>query len=430
MNVQELYKQKHGSVDEALNMIKPGEFISVAYYACEPTMLLSRLHEVIDRVPDITVGPQGICGPYPYVSLEYARKAHMGTTFHSANTRVLGDAGACDYTPANLHHAGAMDTRTDKYTFYAATVSPMDENGNFCFGVDAEVVPESLSRAKTIVLEVNPYVPFIPDGQLINIKDVDMVYESDRPMPVPPIPPITDVERTIADNVLSLINDGDTIQLGIGAMPNAVGEGLLTKNDLGIYTEMMTASMGKLMKAGVVTNKYKNLHKGKSVTSFIYGDNELYEYVNGREDIMMRPCAYVNNPFTIMQNDNLVSVNTCIQVDFTGQICSESIGYRQFSGTGGAFDFAYGAFHSKGGRGIMALSSTAKHGTISKIAPMLDPGAVVSIPRNIADYIVTEYGIARLKDRPVRERVEQLIAIAHPDFREELRKEARKMLYI
>lgn len=210
-------------------------------------------------------------------------------------------------------------------------------------------------------------------------------------------------------------------------MPNAVGEALMDKHDLGIHTEMITSSMGKLLRAGVVTNTRKNFNPGKTIGAFAWGDQALYDYMAENTSICLRRAAWVNNPFNIAQNDNMVSVNAAIQVDLTGQICSESMGSRQFSGTGGASDFAYGAFHSKGGRGIIALTSTAKGGTISKIQPQLTPGSVVSISRNLTDYIVTEYGIAKIRDCTVRQRVNNLIAIAHPDFRAELRKQADEL---
>ena len=205
-----------------------------------------------------------------------------------------------------------------------------------------------------------------------------------------------------------------------------MGRALTGKRDLGIHSEMITATMGELMRAGVVTNARKNINRGKTIGSFAFGDQALYDYLNGNEDVVFRRCSWVTDPFVIAQNDNFVSINTAMQVDLTGQICSESIGTRQYSGSGGAFDFAYGAYRSQGGRGIIAISSTTRDGSISKIQPVLDPGAVVTIPRNVSDYIVTEYGIARMRDRTVRERVDALVAISHPDFRAELRRQAER----
>ena len=210
--------------------------------------------------------------------------------------------------------------------------------------------------------------------------------------------------------------------------PKERREALMDRHDLGIHTEMLTASMGKLLRAGVVNNARKNFNPGRSVATFVWGDQPLYDYLAENTSVCLRRAAWVNDPFHIAQNDNMVSVNTALQIDLTGQVCSESIGPRQFSGTGGASDFAYGAFHSRGGRGILAMTSTAKGGTVSKIQPVLTPGAVVSISRNLVDYVVTEYGIARLRNRTVRQRAENLIAVAHPDFRAELRREAGRLM--
>jgi acyl-CoA hydrolase len=207
-----------------------------------------------------------------------------------------------------------------------------------------------------------------------------------------------------------------------------VAEKLMDKKDLGVHTEMFSNSLYHLMEAGVVTNDRKTINRGKAVCAFCWGDKDFNRFIDHNPAIDMRPTSYTNNPNTIAAHDHMVSINSALQIDLTGQICSESLGYTQFSGTGGATDFAYGAFHSKGGKGIVALTSTAKNGTVSRIVPGLSPGAVVSIQRTIVDYVVTEYGIARLRHLPIHKRVEALISIAHPDFREELRKEAQRLM--
>ena len=304
----------------------------------------------------------------------------------------------------------------------------MDAHGKVYLSFDLQATLECLEAADKVVFEINSHIPRVFGETALPIECADYIYEADTPLPLAPAAPSSEVEKKIAENVVSLIRDGDCIQLGIGGMPNAVGEALMDKHDLGIHTEMITSSMGKLLRAGVVTNARKNFNTGKTVGAFAWGDQPLYDYLAENTSVCLRRAAWVNDPFNIAQNDNMVSVNTAIQVDLTGQICLESIGPRQFSGTGGASDFAYGAFHSKGGRGIIALASTAKGGTVSKIQPTLTPGAVVSISRNIVDYVVTEYGIAKLRDRTVRQRVENLIAVAHPDFRAELRKQADALM--
>ena len=260
------------------------------------------------------------------------------------------------------------------------------------------------------------------------MEKVDFFVKAEGDISAAPEYPITEVQQKIAQNVASLIRDGDTIQLGIGGLPNAMADALMDKKDLGVHTEMFSDAMGKLMEAGVINNYRKNMHPGQSICAFAWGSKDFCKYIDRNPLIRVLPVSYVNDPFVIAQNDHMVSVNSALQMDLTGQVCSESLGFQQFSGTGGAFDFAYGAFHSKGGRGILALASTAKGGTVSRIQPGLTPGSVVSISRNIVDYVVTEYGIAHLRGKTVRQRRDALIAIAHPDFRQQLREEADKLM--
>ena len=236
-------------------------------------------------------------------------------------------------------------------------------------------------------------------------------------------------ERAVAQNCRELMRDGDCIQLGIGGLPNAIAESMFDLKDLGVHTEMMTATMGEMIRRGIITGERKNFHRGEHIACFCGGDMALYETVAADPKIRMMPGSWVVDPMVIKQNDNMVSINTCIEIDLSGQITAESIGHRQYSGSGGAFDFAYGALHSRGGRGIYAFTSVSKKGK-SRINPILAPGAQVTIPRNYADYIVTEYGIAPLRGRDVRQRTLNLIAVAHPDFRAELTRQAREMHYI
>ncbi len=225
-----------------------------------------------------------------------------------------------------------------------------------------------------------------------------------------------------------MVHDGDTIQIGLGNLSNAVADALHDKNDLGIYTEIFSPSAGRLMEDGVVTNRRKNFHPGKTVCGFLWGDQSIYDFVDHNPDIELLSTSWVNDPYNIAQNDNMVSVNNALRIDLTGQVCSETLNGRQYSGTGGATDFAAGAYMSKGGRGIIVITSTAKNGAISKIQPVLPLGSAVSISHNWVDCIVTEYGVACLKGASIRQRVERLIAIAHPDFRAELRREAEKLM--
>ena len=264
-------------------------------------------------------------------------------------------------------------------------------------------------------------------GDLIN--DVTCLYEVDEPLTEIPAMQASEVEDTIGGLVSELVHDGDTIQLGIGSLPDAVAHHLMDKHDLGLHTEMFTSSMGEMIRRGIITGERKNYYKGVHVGSFAGGDRALYDTMAATPTLRIVPGSYGVNPMTIMQNDNMVSINTILEMDLTGQVCSESIGPRQHSGSGGGFCFAYGALHSKGGRGILAFASRSKKG-MPKIKPMLTQGAVVTIPRNYVDYIVTEYGVVQLRGCNVKERTEKLISIAHPEDRAELRREAEKLFYI
>lgn len=429
MNHTEFYQSKLGTLDGALSLIQSGDTIATPIYGNEPTQFLKQLHTIAPRVEGVTLWTMLMMGDYP-VMLDNSLKGQIDiyTFFYNKDCRAGHQTGRFHMVPLNLHAVGQTVVETRRPNVYVAAVSPMDQHGNVYLSFDLETSRECLAAADTVIFEVNRHLPRVFGETAVPVRLADYIYEADTPLPSAPAAPATEVEKQIAANVVSLIQDGDCIQLGIGGMPNAVGEALMDKHDLGIHTEMITSSMGKLLTAGVVTNARKNFCTGRTIGAFAWGDQNLYDYMAENTTVELRPAAWVNDPFHIAQNDNMVSVNAAIQVDLTGQICSESMGSRQFSGTGGASDFAYGAFHSKGGRGIIALTSTAKGGTVSKIQPQLTPGAVVSISRNLTDYVVTEYGIAKLRNRTVRQRVEALIAIAHPDFRAELRKQADQLM--
>jgi acyl-CoA hydrolase len=430
MTKQEIYQSKLGTLDGALNLIKSNDCIAASIYANEPTNFISNLHTIAERVENVTLWTMNMMDDYPVMTDNSLKgKIDIISFFYNSDCRNGHSTGRFTLVPTNLHSVGYSTIDAKRPNVYVCCVPPMDEDGNVHISFDLQASLEWLECADTVIFEINPQIPKVFGETAVPIEMADYIYEvNNRSMPYAPPTPTSPVEKKIAEYVSSLINDGDCIQLGIGGIPGAVGEALLDKKDLGIHTEMITASMGRLIRAGAVTNSCKIINKGKTIGAFAWGDQELYDLMDHNEMFEMRRCSYTNDPFIIMQNDNMVSVNTAIQLDLTGQICSESIGTLQFSGTGGATDFAYGAYHSKGGKGIIALTSTAKDGTISKIQPHLTPGSIVSISRNIVDYVVTEYGIAKLKNRSIRDRVNNLIAVAHPDFRAELRKQANELM--
>ena len=429
MNAKEYYESILGTPEGALDLVRSGDVIATGTYASEPTSFLKELHMIAPRVEHVTLWTMLLMDHYP-IMRDPSLKGHIDivTYFYNDDCRVFHETGRYEMIPCNLHSVSTMQLRSRKPNVFAVAVSPMDEHGNVSIGFDLQSTIECMEAADRVIFEVNRQLPFIPGDGVVPITKATYLYEVDRPLPELKAAPVTAAEKVIGEAVASLIHDGDTIQLGIGGIPNAVGEALRFKHDLGLHSEMLTSSMGELIRCGAVTNARKSIDRGKCVSAFAFGDAQLYKTMAHSGLVTMRRAAYTNDPFVIMQNENLVSVNTALEIDLTGQVCSESIGPRMWSGTGGATDFAYGAYHAKGGRGILALTSTAKHGTISKIRPVLSPGAVVSISRNIVDTVITEYGIAHLRDRSIRQRVENLIAVAHPDFRAELRRGAEKYM--
>ena len=349
--------------------------------------------------------------------------------FSQGPARKAINGGFADVMPAYYRDIPGLFQDYVKPEVLIAVVSPMDKHGYFSTGCDGSLSAALFATAKTVLLEVNPHMPRSLSSTQIHISQVDALWENDAPMMCLPPKEIDEVSARIGGFIAEEIPDGATLQLGIGAIPDAVGNALQSKHHLGIHTEMFTDAMADLVERGVVTGARKNINTGLHIGSFAGGSSHLYEVMSANPAFRIMPGSYAVDPMVIMQNDNLVSINTIVEMDLTGQVCSESIGPRQLSGSGGAFAFAYGAFRSKGGRGILAFPSRTAKGQ-SKIRPMLAQGAVVTVPRNYVDYIVTEYGVAPMRGRTVRERAENLIAIAHPDVREELRFEAKKLLYI
>ena len=427
--VRKEYLQKLGTLEGALDTIRPGDTIATGAFGNEPPGFLGKLHTIANRVERVSLWTTVMMRHYPVVDdISLAGKIDIITFFYSGACRAGHASGRYTLVPLNLHSVRKGIVADRRSTVLVIAVSPMDEQGKFYIAFDIQVIWEMIEAADMLILEVNPNIPKVYGETAIPLHKVDYIYEYAAPVPELISPPPSKEDQLIAENVASLVRDGDCIQLGIGGMPDSVGVRLLDKKELSIHTEMLTSSMGRLIKAGVVTNTRKNTDRGKAGAAFIWGDRELYELVRENPQIELHRAAYTNDPFQIAKNDNVVSVNTALQIDLTGQICSESIGGRQYSGTGGAADFAYGAYHSKNGRGIIAIHACAKNGTVSRIVPQLSLGAIVSISRNVVDYVVTEYGIAKLRDRTIRQRVENLIAVAAPEFRRDLRKQANDLL--
>lgn len=430
---QTLYNERLGTVQDALDLVKSGDCICFASHASEPKVFFENLHTIADRIDEpIEMWTAVHRHKYEIITSNDPNimpKFHMNTFFYDGWMRESHPRHMNTYFPVFLHNYGEELVKTIRPNIFVGQVSPMDEYG-YChlFG-DLQHTLESLYQADIIIFEVNKRGPRIGGEAAIPIRYADLVYEVDEQIFQLADPPMGEAEKAVAGYCSEMVRDGDCIQLGFGGIPNAIGASLMDRLDLGIHTEQIGSSMARLMECGAVTNRNKNLDNGFTVGTFVIGDDFLYEFLDRHPRVRLRKGRYTNDPFVIAQQDNMVSINAALQIDLTGQVCAESIGPVQFSGTGGATDFSYGAYHSKGGRAMLAQVSTTKQGTISRIQAVLQPGSAVSVSRNLTDMVVTEYGIAKLRQRTVKQRVEELISVAHPDFRAELRKEAAKCLY-
>ncbi|TYO97354.1 acetyl-CoA hydrolase/transferase family protein [Desulfallas thermosapovorans] len=426
-NLWDLYKRKLVAVEEAVQVIKSGDNVVLPLGCGEPPALLEAMARRHHELEDVKVHQMLPIREASYLKPEMNRSFRHVSWFTSGSNRQAVNEGRADFMPGHFHEYPYFFQKYIDVDVFMGTVSPMDERGYFSFGVSVDYTTTAASQARVIILEVNPNMPRTRGESLIHISEVDYIVENNNPIPELPIPALTENDRIIGGFIAELVEDGSTIQLGIGAMPNAVAEALQSKKNLGIHTEMVTDGMVDLVESGAVTGSKKTLHPGKIIGSFAAGTKRLYDFMNDNPLVEMYPVSYVNDPYIIGQNYKMVSINATLQVDLLGQCASETIGPRQYSATGGQTDFARGCLRSPGGKGFIALHSTAKKGQISKIVPMLHHGAVVSCSKNDVDHVVTEYGVAKLRGKTARERALALISIAHPDFRSELRAAARKM---
>ena len=422
MNWKEIYESRKMTAREAVSRIRSGNRVVIAHACGEPSYLVEAMVANAAAYRDVEIVHMVAMGKGEYCKPEYAENFRHNGIFLGGNTRAAIAEGRGDFTPSFFFEVPRLFHSTLPVDVALVMVTPPDENGMCSLGVSVDYTMEAVKSAKTVIAQVNPQMPWTGPHSLVSVEDLDCIVEHEAPLIELQPPKISDVERAIGENCAALIPNGATLQLGIGAIPDAVLLFLKGKKDLGIHTEMFSDGVVELAEAGVITNAKKSLHPGKFVATFLMGTKRLYDFVDHNPDVELRPVDYVNNPFVIAQNDKLISINSCVQVDLMGQVASESIGAKQISGVGGQVDFVRGAAASKGGVSIMAMPSTVK-GKISKIVPLLDEGAAVTTSRNDVDYVVTEYGIAHLKGRTLRERAHALIEIAHPDFREELKRE-------
>lgn len=415
------YRSKVVTAEQALEDVRSGQRVYIHPGAAEPEALVRAL---VDRAPELT-GVEIIhlltLGEAGYVKPGMEKSFRHVAMFVGANVREAVRQGRADYIPVSLSEIPALFTSgLLPIDACLIQVSPPDEHGFCSFGVGVDCTKTAAEVAKTVIAEVNTNMPRTLGDSFIHVSKLDRIVECERPVLTLPRRQAAKLHRDIARNVAGLVEDGATLQLGIGGIPDAVLDYLTDRKHLGIHTEMFSDGVMELIEAGVVTNEKKTLHRGKVIAGFLMGSTRLYEFVNNNPMIEMHPNEYTNDPFIIAANDKMVAINSALQVDLTGQVCADSMGTSIYSGVGGQADFMRGAARSKGGKPIIALPATAKDGTISRIVPTLDAGAGVVTTRADVHYVVTEYGVASLHGRTLRQRAEALIAIAHPDFRERL----------
>ena len=429
------WKVKYASLiataDDAVKRMHSGQRVFIGSGCSEPQELVRALTARSGELADIEIVQLLTLGDAPYAKEEYAGIFSINAFFIGSNVRDIIRKGMGSYTPILLSDIPRLFA-SGRLPLHTALiqVTPPDENGMCSFGVAVDIVKGAAENALTVIAQVNPNMPRTLGDAFINVYDIDLLVPSDEPIIEMPDIPGTEVSRQIGEYVASLVDDGSTIELGIGKIPHAVVQSLKSKRDLGIHTEMLTDAMLELIESGAVTGAMKTLDRGKVVASFCFGSKKLYDFVDNNPLFSFHPTEYVNNTHIISRQNRMVAVNTALQVDLTGQVCADSFGSEFYSGIGGQADFNGGAARAPNGKAIIALPSTAKGGTISRIVCMLSPGAGVVTTRGDVHYIVTEHGVAYLHGKSVQERALALISVAHPKFRAELMEQAIQEKYL
>ncbi len=437
MHWLEQYKSKLRTAEEAVKIIGSGDRVYVHPGCAMPEVLVNAMTGRSAELEDVEVIHLLTVGKTDYSNPEMEGHFRHNALFVGANVRKAVNEGRADFTPIFLNEIPGLFTSGILPIDVALIhVSPPDEHGFCSFGVGVECTKPATEVAKAIIAQVNPNMPRTLGDCFIHVSKFTHAVEAD--VPLRELPQVSGnlseyeqgVYERIGRNVADMIENGSTLQMGIGAIPDAVLRFLHTKKDLGIHTEMFADGVIRLVEEGVITNEKKTLHPGKMIVSFVLGNQPLFDFVDNNPVIEFHPSHYTNDPFIIAQNEKMVAINSAIEVDLTGQVCADSIGHSFYSGFGGQVDFIRGAARSKGGKPIIALPSTAKQGTVSRITPRLAEGAGVTTSRGDVHYVVTEFGVADLYGRTIRERVKALIDIAHPSFREELERFAYERKYI
>jgi len=433
MNWEKTYESRVTTAEEAVKAIKSGNRVFLSGNCSVPKTLMEALVERAPELENVEVCHALTIGSSDYVAPEMAGHIRANALFIGANVRQAVQEGRADFTPVLLSEATQLFIRGILPVDVALVhLSPPDEHGFCSYGVETGPTKSSAEVSNIIIAEVNENMPRCLGDSFIHISRLDYVVPVDYPLPEMAMTEggISDVHAKIGGYIAELVPDGATMQMGFGAIPDAVLNFLYDKRDLGVHTEMFSDGVIDLVEAGVITNSRKTLHPGKIAAGFMLGTKRLFDWVHDNPLIELHRTEYINDPFVIAQNYRQVAINSAIEVDLTGQVCADSIGPKLYSGVGGQLDFIYGASRSEGGVPIIALPATAKGGTISRITPMLKQGAGIVTSRYHVHYVVTEYGIADLYGKTIRQRAQALIRVAAPQFRDELTRVAKKLSYI
>ncbi|MEG3638937.1 GNAT family N-acetyltransferase [Magnetococcus sp. PR-3] len=412
-------------------VIKAGDRVFIGSNAASPVAVVDQLLAHIDQFHDIELTHILTLGDTPWAEEKYKDHLRLNSLFLGRGPREAVRDGYADYTPSFLSEVPALfEEGILPLDVAIIQVTPPDVNGYCSLGVSVDVVSSAVRHAKHVIAQINAYMPRTFGESFIHINQIDYAVEINTPVVELPLQKVDDVSHRIGQYVSMLVEDGSCLQLGIGSIPNGVLASLNQHNDLGLHSEMISDGVIDLLQSGNINNRFKNTQRGRSVTSFCMGTKRIYDYVDENPHIEFLPSEYVNNPATIGKNDQVVAINSAIEVDLTGQVVSDSVGHRFYSGIGGQVDFIRGANLSKGGRPIIALPSTTKDGTISRIVPFIAEGSGVVTSRGDVHYVVTEYGIASLRGKSIRERALELIQVAHPDFRDWLLEKVRDHFWV
>lgn len=424
-NWREVYKDKIVTAEQALQSVKSGDRVVTGHACGEPQTLVEALVARAPELNNVEIVHMVAMGPAKYAQSGMENSFRHNALFVGGSTRKAVEEKRADYTPCFFSEIPRLfREKLLPVDIALIQVTPPDEEGFCSFGLSADYTMAAAECAKTVIAQVNASLPRT-GGAKIHLDALNFIVEQDEALIELKPPIIGEIEKRIGENVAGLIPDGATLQLGIGAIPDAVLLFLKNKKDLGIHSEMFSDGVVGLAEAGVITNKKKTLNAGKFMAAFLMGTRKLYDFIDNNPDVELHPVDYINDPYVIGQHENMMSINSALQVDLMGQVNAEMIGSRQFSGIGGQVDFVRGVSRSKNGKSIIALPATASGGKISRIACELDRGAAVSTSRNDVHHIVTEYGVANLRGKSLRERALALINIAHPDFRVALTEEAK-----